>query len=90
MRMLIPHHEGVAQVAYHSVLYRPNVITCISINSLLTDNWPGIAPAFFFEGGLAGLSGAEPESGKTPPSRSSFHRILTKKKFRKKLTKKIT
>jgi hypothetical protein len=45
----------------------------VHFHKLPSDNWPGIAPAFFFEGidGPAGLSGAEPESGKTPQARFS-------------------
>jgi hypothetical protein len=37
----------------------------VHFHKLPSDNWPGIAPAFFFEGidGPAGLSGAEPDPG---------------------------
>jgi hypothetical protein len=57
----------------------------VHFNKLPSDNWPGIAPAFFFEGidGLAGLSGAEPESGKTPPIEAQFSQNLNQKNLSK-------
>jgi hypothetical protein len=40
----------------------------VHFNKLPSVNWPGIAPAFFFEGidGPAGLSGAERENAPGP------------------------
>jgi hypothetical protein len=55
----------------------------VHFNKLPSDNWPSIARPSFFEGidGPAGLSGGEPESGKTPPAR--FSQILNQKDLHK-------